>query len=175
MDCSTPGLPVHRQLPEFAQTRVHRAGDAIQPSHPLSPPSPPAFHLSQHQGLFQWVSYSHQMSKGLELHLQHQSFQWIFRVDFLSCFLFISFQLLLYFLRILGYTENDLSLISHVFCSSANCRRENLKIPQTHIYMTFVLKCHKWIQIAEKSFLQGLFLPDRAEWHFLPLKFMALL
>ena len=53
MDCSTPGFPVHNQLPEFAQTHVHRISDAIQPSHPLSSPSPPAFNLSQHQGLFQ--------------------------------------------------------------------------------------------------------------------------
>ena len=53
MDCSTPCLPVHHQLPEFTQTHVHRVGDAIQPSHVLSSPSPPAFNLSQHQGLFQ--------------------------------------------------------------------------------------------------------------------------
>ena len=58
MDCSTPGLPVHHQLLEFTQTHVHWAGDAIQPPHPLSSPSPPAFNLSQHQGLFQWVSTS---------------------------------------------------------------------------------------------------------------------
>ena len=75
MDCSTPGLPVHHQLPEFTQTHVHQVGDAIQPSHPLSSPSPPAFNLSQHQGLFQWVSSSHQVAKALELQLQHQSFQ----------------------------------------------------------------------------------------------------
>ena len=56
-DCSTPGLPVHRQLLEFTQTHVHWVGDAIQPSHPLSSPSPPAFNLSQHQGLFQWVRW----------------------------------------------------------------------------------------------------------------------
>ena len=55
MNCSTPGLPVHHQLPEFTQTRVHRVGDAIQPSHPLSSPSPPAPNPSRHQGLFQWV------------------------------------------------------------------------------------------------------------------------
>ena len=67
MDCSMPGLPVHHQFPEFTQTRVHRVGDAIQPSHPLSPPSPPAFNLSQHQDLFQWVSSSHQMAKVFEL------------------------------------------------------------------------------------------------------------
>ena len=81
MDCSTPGLPVHHQLPEFAQTHVHRVSDAIQLSHPLSSPSPPAFNLSQHQGLFQWVSSLHQVAKVLEFQLQHQSFQWILRVD----------------------------------------------------------------------------------------------
>ena len=68
---------------ELAQTHVHWIGDAIQPSHPLSPSSPPAFNLSQHQGLFKWVSYSHQVAKVLELRLQHQPFQWIFRTDFL--------------------------------------------------------------------------------------------
>ena len=83
MDCSTPGSPILCYLPEFAQIHVHWVGDAIQPSGPLLPPSPHAFSLSQHQGLFQWVSSSHQAAKVLELQLQHQSFQWIFRVDFL--------------------------------------------------------------------------------------------
>ena len=83
MDCSTPGFPVHHQLPELAQTHIHWVSDAIQPSHPLLSPSPPAFNLSQHQGLFQWVSSSHQVAKILEFQLQHQSFQWIFRTDFL--------------------------------------------------------------------------------------------
>ena len=83
MDCSMPGLPVHHQLLGLTHTHVHWIGDAIQPSHPLSPPSPPAFSLSQHQGLFQWVSSLHQVAKGLEFQLQHQSFQWIFRTDFL--------------------------------------------------------------------------------------------
>ena len=81
MDGSTPGLPVHHQLPEPAQTHVHWVGDALQPSHPLSSPSSPAFNLSQYQGLFQWVSSSHQVSKVLELQLQHQSFQRIFKTD----------------------------------------------------------------------------------------------
>ena len=63
MNCSTPGLPVHHQLPELAQTLIHWVGDAIQPSHPLSSPSPPAFNLSQHQDLFKWVSSSHQVAK----------------------------------------------------------------------------------------------------------------
>ena len=62
MNCSMPGLPVHHQLPEFTQTHVHRVGDAIQPSHPLSSPSPPALNLSQHQGLLKWVSSSHQVA-----------------------------------------------------------------------------------------------------------------
>ena len=84
MDCTMPGVPVHHQLPEFAQTHVHRVGDVIQPSHPLSSPSPPAFNLSKHQGLFKWVSSSHQVAKILELQLQHQSFQWTFRTDFLQ-------------------------------------------------------------------------------------------
>ena len=84
MNRSTPGLPVDRQLLEFTQTHAHRVGDAIQPSHPLSSPSPPAFNLSQHQGLFQWVSSSHEVTKVLEFQLQHQSFQWTPRTDLLQ-------------------------------------------------------------------------------------------
>ena len=84
MNRSTPGLPVHHQLPEFTQTHVHRVGDAIQPSHPLSSPSPPAPNPSQHQGLFQWVKSSHEVAKVLEFQLQHQSFQWTPRTDLLS-------------------------------------------------------------------------------------------
>ena len=76
LSCPSPTL-------EFTQTHVHWVGDAIQPSHPLSSPSPPAFNLSQHQGLFKWVSSSHQVAKVLEFQLQHQSFQWIFRTNFL--------------------------------------------------------------------------------------------
>ena len=64
--CSTPGLPAHHQLPEFTQTHVHWAADAIQPSHSLLSPSPPAINLSQHQGLFKWVSSSHQVAEVLE-------------------------------------------------------------------------------------------------------------
>ena len=74
MDCSTPGLPVHHQLLEFTQTHVHCVSDAIQPSHPLLSPSLPALNLSQHQGLFKWVSSSHQVAKVLEFQLQHQSY-----------------------------------------------------------------------------------------------------
>ena len=89
MNCSTLGLPVHHQLPELTQTHAHRVGDAIQPTHPLSSPSPPAPNPSQHQGLFQWVSYSCEVAKVLEFQLQHQSFQWTpglisFRMDWLD-------------------------------------------------------------------------------------------
>ena len=82
MNRSTPGLPVHHQLREFTQTHVHQVGDAIQPSHPLLSPSPPALNLSQHQGLFQWVCCPNHVAKVLEFQLQHLSFQWIFRTDF---------------------------------------------------------------------------------------------
>ena len=83
MDCSTPGFSILHYLPEFAQTHVHWVDDAIQPSHLLSPSSPDALNLSQHQDFFQTIGSSHQVAKVLELQLQHQSFQWIFRVDFL--------------------------------------------------------------------------------------------
>ena len=69
MNRSTPGLPVHHQLPEFTQTHVHRVGDAIQPSHPLLSPSPPAPNPSQHQSLFQWVNSLHEVAKVLEFQL----------------------------------------------------------------------------------------------------------
>ena len=75
--------PVHHQLPEFTQTHVHWLGDAVQPSHPLSSPSPPTLNLSQQQGLFKWVSSLYQVAKVLEFQLQHQSFHWIFRTGFL--------------------------------------------------------------------------------------------
>ena len=78
--CSTPAFTV--QLLEFTQTHIHWMSDAIQPSHPLSSPSPLTFNLS-HKGLFKWVSSSHQVAKVLEFQLQHQSFQWTLRTDFL--------------------------------------------------------------------------------------------
>ena len=81
MKSSTPGLPAHHQLPESTQTHVHWVGDAIQPSYPLSSPSPPAPNPSQHQGLFQHVNSSHEVAKVLEFQLQHQSFQWTPRTD----------------------------------------------------------------------------------------------
>ena len=83
MNCSTPAFPVNHQLPEFAQTYVYWVSEASQPSHYLLSPSPPTFNLSQHQGLFKWVSSLHQVVKVLEFQLQHQSFQWMLRTDFL--------------------------------------------------------------------------------------------
>ena len=83
MYCSMPGFPVLYYLPEFAQTHIHWVGDAIQPSHSLSSPFPPVLNLSQHQGFFQWVGPSHQVAKVVDFWLRHQSFQWMFRVDFL--------------------------------------------------------------------------------------------
>ena len=83
MNRSTPGLPVHHQLSESTETHVHRVSDAIQPAHPLSSPSSLAPNPSQHQGLFQWVNSLHEVAKGLEFQLQHQSFQWTPKTDLL--------------------------------------------------------------------------------------------
>ena len=83
MNHSTWGLSVHHQLPEFTQTYVYWVGNAIQPPHPLSSPSPPAPNPFRHQGLFQWVNSSHEVAKVLEFQLQHQSFQWTPRTDLL--------------------------------------------------------------------------------------------
>ena len=84
MNCSTPGLPVHHQLPEFTQTHIHRVGDAIQPSHPLKSPSPASPNPSQHKGLFQCVNSLLEVAKVLEFQLQHHSFQRIPRADLLQ-------------------------------------------------------------------------------------------
>ena len=84
IDCTMPGFPVLHCLLEFAQTHVCWVDNVIQPSHPFSPPSCPILNLSQHQGLFQWLDSYHQVVKVLELQLRHESFQWIFRVDFLE-------------------------------------------------------------------------------------------
>jgi len=81
MNCSTPGLPVHQQLPEFTQTHIHPVGDAIQPSHPLSSPFPPSLSSFQHQSLSQWVNSSHEVAKVLEFQLKHHSFQRTPRAD----------------------------------------------------------------------------------------------
>ena len=132
MVCSTPGLPVHSQLPEFTQTHVHWVGDAIQSSHPLSSPSPPALNLSQHQGLFKWVSYSHQVAKVLEFQLQRQSFQWIFRTDFLQDGLVGS-----------PCSPRDLSLLQHHSTKASILRRSAFFAVQlSHPYK--LTRCWGW-------------------------------
>ena len=118
MNCSTPGFPVLHHLPEFAQTHVHWVSDVIQPSCPLSSPSPPTFNLSQHPGLFQWGLSLHQVTKVLELQLQHQSFQWIFRVVFLYMLdylmLFYQFQMLCSFLVAVPFLISVWIISSHL-------------------------------------------------------------
>ena len=127
MGCSTLGFPVYHQLPELTQTHVYRLGDAIQPSHPLSFPSPPAFNLSQHQGLFKWVSSSHQVAKVLEFQLQHQSFHeyWVlisFRMDWLDL------------LAVQGTLK---SLLQHHTSKASILRHSTFFIVQLlHLYMT---------------------------------------
>ena len=120
MDCSTPGFPVHDHLPEFAQTHAHWVDDAIQPSCLLLSPSPPALYLSQHQGLFSWVSSSHQVTKIWELQLQHHSFQWTCRVDFLLDWLLI-FDWVLISLQSKGLKsllQHQSSKVSILWCSA---------------------------------------------------------
>ena len=92
MNCSMPALPVHHQLPEFTQTHVHWVSDATPSSHPLSSHFPPTFNFSQYQGLFKWISSSHEVAKVLGFQLQHQSFQWTPRTDLLGWTGWISLQ-----------------------------------------------------------------------------------
>ena len=127
MNCSTPGFPVCHQLLESAQTYVHWVGDAIQPSHPLLSPFPPALNLSQHQGLFKWVSSSQQVAKVLESQFQHQSFQWIFRTDFLWMDL----------LDIHAVQETLKSFLQHHSSKASILWRSAFFIVQlSHLYMT---------------------------------------
>ena len=111
MNRSMPGLPLYHQLPESTQTQVHWVGDAIQPSHPLSSPSPPALNLSQHQGLFKWGSSLHQVAKVLEFQLQHQSQQ--VRLPHLCHGIMVTFFTQLQFLRHLTTTQALSSIPEH--------------------------------------------------------------
>ena len=112
MNRSTPGLPVHHQLPEFTQTHVHQVGDAIQSSHPLSSPSS-ALNPSQHQGLFKWVSSPHQVAKVLEFQLQHPSFQWTPRTNFLQDWLVWSLVGQETLKSLLQYHSSKTSILQH--------------------------------------------------------------
>ena len=127
MNHSMSGLPFHHQLPESTQIHVHWVDDTIQPSHLLSSPSPPALNLSQHQGLFQWVSSSHQMAKVLGFQLQHQSFQSRFRTDFLR----------INWLNLLVVQATLRSLLQHHSSKAAIFQRSAFFIVQlSHPYMT---------------------------------------
>ena len=139
MDCSTPGFPVHHQLLESTQTHVHRVGDAIQPSHPLSSPSPPAFNLSQHQGFFQRFSSSHQVAKVVELQLQHQSFQGIWDLFPLGLTGWISLQ-----------SKGLLSLLWHQSSKASILQHSAFFTVQlSHPYMTF----GKTIALTRQTFV----------------------
>ena len=119
-------LPCPSPTPGACRTHVHQVSDAIQPSHPLSSPSPPTFNLSQHQGLFQRVSSSHQVAKVLEFQLQHESFQWIFRTDFLLRGIFSTQGLNPYLLSLLHWQVNSLPI----------------EPPAPRLYYCFLAACH---------------------------------
>ena len=146
MDCSTPGLPVHHQLPDFAQTHVHWVGDAIRPSHPLSSPSPPAFNLSQHQGLFHWVSSLYQVAKVLEFPLQHHSFQWTLRSDLF----------MMDWLDLLAAQGPFKSLLQHHSSKASILRRSAFFMVQlSHPYMTTgkAIALTMWTFVGKVMFL----------------------
>ena len=127
MDWSRPGLPVHHQLREFSQIHIHWVGDAIQPSHSLSFPSPPTFNPFQQQGLFKWVSSLHRVAKVLEFLLLHQSIQWIFRTDIL----WIDW---LYLLAVQGTCKSLLQ--HHSSKASIFCHSVFYTVQLSHPYMT---------------------------------------
>ena len=137
MDCSTPGFPVHHQLPELSQTHIHWIGDAIQPSHPLSSPFPFTFILSQHQGLFQWISSLHQVAKVLEIQLQYQSFQWILRTDFFR----------MDWLDLLAVKRTLRSLLQHHSSKALILWHSAVQLWQSncHIHTWLLVKPHLWL------------------------------
>ena len=140
MNRSMPGLPVHHQLPESTQTHVHRVGNAIQPSPPLLSPSPLALNLFQHQGLFKWVSSSHQVAQVLEFQLQHQSFQWTPRTDLLW----------MDWLDLLAVQGTLKSLLQHHSSKASILRCSTFFIVQlSHPYMT----TRKTIALTRQTFV----------------------
>ena len=140
MNCSTPGFPVHHQLPELGQTHVHWIGDVIQPSHLLSSSSPPTFNVSQYQGLFQGICISQQVASILEFQLQHQSFQWIFRM--------ISFKM--DWLNLLAVQGTLKSLLQHYSSKASILWCSAFFIVQlSHPYMTMgkTIALTKWSEV----------------------------
>ena len=142
MDCSTPGFPVHHQLPELAQIHVHQVSDAIQPSHPPSSPSPPTFSLSQHPGFFQWVSSSLQVAKVLKFQLQYQSFQWVFRMT--------SFRM--DWLNLLAVQRTVKSLLQHHSSKASILQHSAFFLVQLFYLWQFAVKISKNILAPEMGF-----------------------
>ena len=142
MNLSTPGLLVHHQLLEFTQIHVHWVSDAIQPSYPLSSPSPPTFNLSQHQGLFEWINSLHQVAKVLEFQLHHQSFHEY------SVLLNISFRM--DWLDLLAVQGTLKSLLQHHSSKASILQHSALFIIQlSHPYMT----TGKTIALTRRTFV----------------------
>ena len=148
MECSMLGSPVLHYIPEFAQTHVHWVGDAIQPSHPLLPPPPPAFSLSQHQGLFQWVGSLHQVAKVLGVPASASVLP--MKIQGWFNFKWINF-LILRFLVVLNLSTGF--LLSHYFfgyCSSFTLRRKAHVLPNQSLTMGHLLYSKIWIQTKEQ-------------------------
>ena len=136
MDCCPPSFPILHHFPGFAQTHVHWVSDAIQPSHP-------AFNRCQHQDLFRWFGSSHEVVKVLELQLQHQSFQWIFRIDFLYNWLVWS---------LCCQRESLKSLLQHDSWKASILRCPALFMVQlSHAYMTTgkTIALTRWIFVGK--------------------------
>ena len=150
MNRSMPGLPVYYQLPEFTQTHAHRVSDAIQPSHPLSSPSPPAPNSSQRQGLFQWVNSLHEVAKVLEFQLQHQSLihsrplihilEYMWKQN--ACNEWV------YPLRLLQFSKAEMRLVARIgngrFFTSLNIKEWGLLTYEHSYFEQIVESCLTW-------------------------------
>ena len=148
INCSMSGFLDLHCLPESAQIHVHWISDAIQPPHPLSSPSSPALNPSQHQGIFQWVNFLHQMAKVLEPRLQHQSFQWIFRISFS-----------MNWLDLLGVQETPKSLLQHHSSKASILWRSAFFVVQlSHTYVTIEKTIALTIQILVGKVMSLLFI-----------------
>ena len=146
MDCSTPAFPVLHYFTKFAQTHVQLIDNAIQSSHPLSHPTPPALNLFQHYGLFQWVGSSHQVAKGLELQLQHQSSQWIFRVNFFRIDWFDHLAVQRTLKSLLQHHSLKASILQHsAFFMTSHIHTWLLEKPQLWLYGPLLSKWYLWV------------------------------
>ena len=146
MDCSTPAFPVLHYFTKFAQTHVQLIDNAIQSSHPLSHPTPPALNLFQHHGLFQWVGSSHQVAKGLELQLQYQSSQWIFRVNFFRIDWFDHLAVQRTLKSLLQHHSLKASILQHsAFFMTSHIHTWLQEKPQLWLYGPLLSKWYLWV------------------------------